>query len=279
MYVIEPYSAAGIDAAVRAIQVPSAPGVAPEFPKVTVLVPALNEERNLAHVLPRIPEWVHEVLVVDGNSVDRTVQVARRLRPDCRILVQEGRGKGAALRTGFAAATGDIIVTLDGDGSADPAEIAGFVGVLMCGADFVKGSRFLQGGGTADMELHRRAGNWALMLIVRLLFGGRFSDLCYGYNAFWKDVLPALEPDVDGFEIETLMNVRALAAKLRVVELPSFEVARLHGASNLKAWPDGYRVLRTILREASRRRSPSLGGVQASVGATLGAPRAGDVGA
>ena len=223
-------------------------------PTVSVVIPALNEAENLPYVLPRIPSWVHEVLLVDGNSTDNTVQVAQSLFPDIRIVRQEGRGKGDALRSGFAAATGEIIVMLDADGSTDPAEIPFFVGALLAGADFAKGSRFVQGGGTADMELYRRLGNWALTFSVRLMFGGSYSDLCYGYNAFWAHVLPKLSLDSDGFEIETLMNVRALRAGLKVVEVPSFEAARVHGVSNLRTLPDGWRVLKTILRESFQRR-------------------------
>lgn len=216
---------------------------------VSVVIPTLNEEKNLPHVLPLIPSWVHEVILVDGHSTDATVEVARALRPDIRIVMQQGRGKGDALRTGFAAATGDIIVMLDADGSTDPREIPAYVGELLSGKDFVKGSRFLQGGGTADMTLFRRVGHGGLLWLVRLLFGGRYSDLCYGYSAFWTRVLPRLNLDADGFEIETLMNVRALQANLRVAEVPSFEAPRIHGTSHLRTIPDGWRVLKTILRE------------------------------
>ena len=218
--------------------------------KVSVVVPTLNEAENLPHVLPRIPEWIDEVLLVDGHSTDNTIEVARALLPTIRVVYQEGRGKGAALRSGFAAATGDIIVMLDADGSTDPAEIPYFVGALLAGADFAKGSRFLQGGGTADMEFYRKFGNWALLRLTRSLFGGQYSDLCYGYNAFWARVLPALSLDCDGFEIETMMNVRALRAKLKVVEVPSFEAERIYGKSNLRTIPDGWRVLKTIFKEA-----------------------------
>ena len=221
----------------------------PNQHRVSVVIPALNEAPNLVHVLPRIPPWVHEVLLVDGHSTDETVTVACSLRPDIRIVPQEGYGKGAALRTGFAAATGDIIVMLDADGSTNPAEMPAFLGLLLAGADFVKGSRFLQGGGSADLTLHRRLGHKALLLLVRLIFGGHYSDLCYGYNAFWASILPCLNLDADGFEIETLMNVRALDAGLKVMEVPSFEAARVHGQSHLRAIPDGWRVLKTILWE------------------------------
>lgn len=217
--------------------------------KVSVVVPAMNEADNLQYVLPLIPMDVHEVILVDGFSTDDTVRVAREVRPDVRIVTQRGRGKGAALRTGFDEATGDIIVMLDADGSTSPSEIPAFVGALLAGADFAKGSRFLQGGGTADMPLYRQLGNAGLTLAVRILFGGHFSDLCYGYNAFWRRVLPLLNLDGDGFEIETMMNVRALCVGLKVTEVPSFEHKRIYGKGRLRAIPDGWRVLKTIIKE------------------------------
>jgi glycosyltransferase involved in cell wall biosynthesis len=219
---------------------------------VSVVIPARNEAPNLPHVLPRIPTWVTEVILVDGNSVDDTVAMARSLMPEIRIIGQEGKGKGAALRTGFRAARGAIIVMLDADGSTNPEEIPLFVGALLAGADFAKGSRFLQGGGTADMTIIRKFGNLGLTWAVRALFGGNYSDLCYGYNAFWSHVLPRLALDGDGFEIETEMNIRALDANLKIFEVPSFESPRIHGLSNLRAIPDGWRVLKTIVRERVR---------------------------
>ena len=220
--------------------------------RVSVVIPALNEADNLAHVLPRVPRWIHELILVDGHSTDNTVAVARAFWPDVRVVQEAGRGKGAALRTGFAAATGDVIVMLDADGSTAPEEIPAYVGALLAGADFAKGSRFAQGGGTADMPLHRKFGNWCFVLAVRLLFGGRYSDLCYGYNAFWTWVVPCLNLSVDGFEIETSMNIRALQAGLKVAEVPSFESPRVHGVGRLRTIPDGWRVLKTILREYLR---------------------------
>jgi glycosyltransferase involved in cell wall biosynthesis len=229
---------------------------------VSVVIPTLNESRNLPHVLPRIPACVDDVILVDGGSEDGTVEVARALLPGIRVVREDRRGKGAALQSGFRVARGDIIVTLDADGSADPEEIPAFLGCLLSGADFAKGSRFMQGGGTSDMESLRKFGNWVLRMLVRIEFGGRYSDLCYGYNAMWRDVLPVIDGDADGFEIETLMNVRALAAGLHVVEVPSHERARLHGESHLRTFADGFRVLRTILRECRprrrRRKAPSI---------------------
>jgi hypothetical protein len=222
--------------------------------RVSVVIPAMNEAENLPHVLPRIPAGVHEVVLVDGNSTDGTIEVARQILPTIRVVQQRGRGKGAALRTGFEEATGDIIVMLDADGSTDPAEIPYYVGALLAGADFVKGSRFLHGGGTADMPLYRKMGNWSFVWLVRSMFGGRYTDLCYGYNAFWRHVLPCLELDGDGFEIETMMNVRALRAGLRIVEVPSFEAERIYGSSRLRTIPDGWRVVKTIFKEGAKPR-------------------------
>jgi glycosyltransferase involved in cell wall biosynthesis len=225
-------------------------------PLVSVVIPAKNEAKNLPHILPRIPSLVGEVLLVDGHSTDDTIAVARRLRPDIRIIHQTGKGKGDALRLGFESAAGDIIVMLDADGSMAPEEIPAFVGALIAGADYAKGSRFLHGAGTEDMEFHRYLGNLGLVMAVRLLFGGTYSDLCYGYCAFWSRVLPTLSLNSDGFEIETEMNVRALRSKIKVVEVPSFESRRIYGESNLHAVRDGLRVLRLILSERFGKRMP-----------------------
>jgi glycosyltransferase involved in cell wall biosynthesis len=217
--------------------------------RVTVVIPTLNEAENLPHVLPLIPAWVDEVILVDGLSVDDTVEVALEHRPDIKIVLESTPGKGAALRAGFRAAQGHIIVMLDADGSTDPREIPVFVGALLGGADIAVGSRFVQGGGTADMEQHRKLGNWVLTRLVRVGFGARYSDLCYGYTAFWTDVFPYLDGDYVGFEVETLLHIRALRASLCVAEVPSFEAPRRFGASNLRTIQDGARVLRSIGRE------------------------------
>jgi glycosyltransferase involved in cell wall biosynthesis len=237
----------------------------PLDPLISIVVPARNEARNLERVLPELPA-VHEVILVDGNSTDDTIAAARRVLPDIKVVKQARTGKGNALAHGFAAATGHIIVMFDADGSADPAEIEAFVDSLLGGADFAKGSRFLAGGGSADITPIRRLGNGFLNTSANLSFGQRYSDLCYGYNAFWADILPYLDlgdahapaPSDgsmrwgDGFEIETLINCRIAASGLRIAEVPSVERARIFGESNLHAVRDGFRVLRTIARERHR---------------------------
>jgi len=237
------------------------------LPSVSVVVPALNEARNIPHVFERMPEDVHEVILVDGFSVDGTVAVAREMRPDVRILRQTRMGKGNAVACGVAAATGDIVALVDADGSADPGEIPQFVEALLAGADFAKGSRFLNGGGSSDITRLRTFGNYLLTAFFNVCYGRSYTDLCYGFNVFWRRHAPVIGLDAtspppmdgdgrlwgDGFEVETLIHVRVAKAGLIVAEVPSFEHSRIHGVSNLNAFHDGRRVLRTILSEHRRR--------------------------
>jgi hypothetical protein len=244
------------------------------IPTVSVVVPTRNEARNLEIVLPAIAAvrpTVHEIIVVDGDSTDGTVETAQRVLPWVRVIKQTRKGKGNAMACGFAAATGDVIVMFDADGSADPAEIPAFVSALIAGADFAKGSRFTTGGGSDDITLLRRSGNAGLNGVANALFGTSYTDLCYGYNAFWSDLLPLLElPPIDapapqdgmlwgdGFEIETVLNCRVAAAGLKITEVPSIERQRVFGDTNLRTFADGARVLRTLLaehRRADRRKS------------------------
>jgi glycosyltransferase involved in cell wall biosynthesis len=223
-------------------------GVQTRRPTVTVLVPARNQEKNLPHVLPRIPYSVDQLLLVDGLSTDRTNELAKELRPDITIVKQDGKGKGNAIKCGIEAATGDIIVMLDADGSMNPEEISSFIQPLLDGYDFVKGSRFIRGGGTDDMERVRKLGNRVFVTLLNLLFGGRSTDLCYGYLAFKREAINRFKVESDGFEIETELNVKALKAGLKVTEVPSFEEKRMTGTSNLKAFRDGKRIIRTLFR-------------------------------
>jgi hypothetical protein len=218
---------------------------------VSVIIPTLNEVANLPLVLPYLPlDLLHEVILVDGRSTDGTVEAARRLLPSIKVLLEPARGKGVALRRGYAAARGDIILVLDADGSNDPREIPRFLRALLEGADFVKGSRFAPLGGTSDMPLIRKLGNSGFVRMANLLFGSEFSDLCYGYHAFWRYCLDVVSlDDIDGFEIDTAIYLRAQQARLRIVDVPSFEGYRFYGVGKLKMIPDGWRVLRTILRE------------------------------
>ena len=215
---------------------------------ITVVVPALNEERNIAWVLERIPAYVDEVLLVDGQSTDDTIGVARRACPRVRVVEQRGCGKGAAMRTGFECAVGDYVVVLDADGSMDPGEIDYYVSALDSGYDLVKGSRELPGSGSMDLTPLRRWGNHVLVTTVNLTWGSEFTDLCYGYLAFKRERLDDLALSARGFEIETEITVNAIDAGLRIAEVPTVELSRHYGTSNLNAWRDGRRILGFLAR-------------------------------
>ena len=224
-------------------------------PSVSLVIPVRNEARNIAWVLEQIADDVNEIILVDGNSTDATLITARRYRPDIKVVPQEGVGKGSALRTGFLAATGDIIVMMDADGSMAPQEIRHYLHFLNNGYDFVKGSRFIAGGGSLDITPFRRLGNRFLLTVFNTLYGADLTDLCYGFCAFHRRYLDQLALVATGFEIEAEMIVRAMRGGLRIAEVPSLELPRRAGKSNLRAIRDGTRVLRTVVR--GHRSGPS----------------------
>ena len=262
-----------------------------ENPTISVVIPAKNEALNLPSVLADLPDGLLEVILVDGRSTDDTVAVARAHRPDIKVIGQSRKGKGNALACGFAACSGDIIVMIDADGSTDPREIPRFVAALTDGADFAKGSRFMQGGGSSDISRIRRLGNLGLNTLVNVLYKTKFTDLCYGYNAFRRECLPIIDLDPshlpgvgatemvwgDGFEVETLINIRVAKSGVRVAEVPSYELDRISGESNLHAVSDGLRVLKTIQLERKRATTLHLVVSNTDVAAeseVVGVPRA-----
>lgn len=224
-----------------------------ETPSVSVIIPTLNEAGNLPYVLNTIPAWVNEVIIVDGRSKDDTERVARVLRPDLRVVQQLRPGKGAALRAGFEAAKGEILIVMDADGSMNGAEITAFRDALLNGADYVKGSRFAPGGGSVDITKLRRFGDRGICFLIRILFGARFTDGTYGFKGVWSDRLALIPIDTDGFEVELLIDIRAHRASMKTVEVPCFETHRIHGNSNLNALKDGLRCFRIIVRERLRK--------------------------
>jgi glycosyltransferase involved in cell wall biosynthesis len=217
----------------------------PPYPKVSVVICTLNEAKNLPYVLPYIPDWVDEVILVDGHSTDGTIEVAKRLRPDVKVYYQPNRGKGDALKYGVKKAEGDIIVTLDGDGTYDPAEMHKFVEAILIGNDFAKGTRFK--GGAPHMPAHRRMGNKILALTANLFFSSRYTDICSGYYAFKKDALQKVNLTSNGFEMEQELFVKIVKTKLKVAEVPHSYKRRLYGTSKTKDLIQGIKDLLWII--------------------------------
>ena len=228
-----------------------------KLPSVSLVIPTLNEEANIGWVLQRVPAWVEEVIVVDGGSEDRTVEVARAIRPDVVVVTELRRGKGLALRRGFEAATREVIVMIDADGSMDPNEIESYVRAVDEGFDLVKGSRST--GGSTDLTPARQLGNFCLRGLVNLLYASDFTELCYGYMALRRSSVSLMELQADGFEIETEIVVNSLRRGLRIAEVPSHESERLNGRSHLHPVRDGLRVLATILRSRLSRTDDAMG--------------------
>jgi glycosyltransferase involved in cell wall biosynthesis len=225
---------------------------------VSLVIPVRNEARNIAWVLEQIADDVNEIILVDGESTDATLITARSYRPDIKVVRQVGVGKGSALRTGFLAASCDIIVMMDADGSMAPQEIRHYLHFLANGYDFVKGSRFIGGGGSLDITRIRRLGNRFLLAVFNALYGAELTDLCYGFCAFHRRYLDLLDLTATGFEIEAEMTVRAMQAGLRIAEVPSLELRRRAGHSNLHAIRDGRRVLGTVVLGRRRERQARL---------------------
>ena len=226
------------------------------YPRISVIICTLNEEMNLPHVLPRIPTWVDEILLVDGHSTDNTVEAARKLCPQIRVLSQPGKGKGDALKYGVAQATGDIIVTLDADGETPPEEIDHFIQPLLDGYDLVKGSRLFRRR-PHKMPRYRWLGNKILVLTCNMLYATKFSDICSGYNAFRKEAFLRLDLPCDanerGCSMEQRMIVRAKKAGMKVKEVPHTSNGRIGGSSVLNTYgqsvKQGFKDWFTIIEE------------------------------
>jgi glycosyltransferase involved in cell wall biosynthesis len=236
---------------------------------VALVAPYRNEEHNLPGFIAAVPDWVDEVIFVDGSSADRSSAVIQELMPDARQLIQPGIGKGVALAYGMLQSLSDIVIAVDTDGSMDPGHSDALVLALLNGADLAKGSRYLPTGGSDDLTALRSAGNRLLTVSANVLFGQKWSELCYGFFGLWTKHLQTLDVDHivnarhhetfvppygSGFEIETLMFCRAAMRRLHVVEVPSYETRRNHGASNLRTFRDGVRVAWSLAVEKTKSR-------------------------
>jgi glycosyltransferase involved in cell wall biosynthesis len=220
---------------------------------VAVIIPTLNEEKGVGLILRKLIDVLGNpvLLMIDGNSVDETVKIAKYFGAE--VIFQNGRGKGAALRQAFnyEELDGDLIIIIDADGSMDPKEVPMFIEAMELGADVVKGSRFLLNGYSEDMDLIRKIGNKIMLSIVNFIWSTSYTDLCYGFMAFKRESLKKLSPRLNStnFEIEAEICIKAKKLGLKVVEVPSVELRRCYGRSNLKTFRDGFLILLRILRE------------------------------
>ena len=214
--------------------------------KISIIIPTLNEGKNLPKVLKDIPKSIDEVIVVDGHSTDNTVKIAKKFGAK---VIFDDVGKGSALRKGMKASKGDIVITMDADYSHKSSEIGLLTEGIKAGFDICMGSRFIQGGGTEDMPWYRKIGNKFFVFLVNSIWNMDYSDLCYGYRSFRKSCIKKLKLKQDGFGIETEIAIKAAKKKLRVLEVPSYEKIRASGEGKLRTFRDGWLILKTIITE------------------------------
>jgi glycosyltransferase involved in cell wall biosynthesis len=238
--------------------------------KCSLVLPVRNERQNIERLVGSVPDFIDEIIVVDGNSTDGSFEIARTIDKVSIVVRQAHKGKGAALSLGFSISTGEYVFVMDTDGSMNPGELQLLAEALRSGASAAKGSRNLVGGGSDDITQFRNAGNDFLTWLTNRLYRASLSDITYGYWGLRRETLHDLgliffdskDPRIfshramtygQGFEIEALMLCRILRAQRTLVEIPCWEHERWSGSSNLHAVSDGLRTLRAILRERFRR--------------------------
>jgi glycosyltransferase involved in cell wall biosynthesis len=218
-------------------------------PYISIVIPTLNEERNIKRLLkgirPVLKDHKYEIIIVDGYSKDSTVKYAKEL--GARVIY-DNKGKGSALIKGFNAAKGKITISMDADLSNRSKELKLLIAGIEAGYDVCMGSRFLTGGGSEDMPFHRKVGNRFFVSLVNLRYGSHYTDMCYGYRSFAKGIARKLDLHESGFGIETEINMKVQKRRLKVVEVPSFEKERAAGEAKLSSISDGFKILKTIIK-------------------------------
>ncbi len=218
-------------------------------PYVSIIIPTLNEAKNLKWLLPGVKKvmknYSYEIIIVDKNSTDGTQEFAKKYGAK---LVSENLKKGAALMRGFDLAKGKILISMDADLSHRPKELLLLIAGIEAGYDMCAGSRFIIGGGSEDITFIRRIGNKFFVTLGNLLYGSRYTDMCYGYNAFTRESIKRLHLEESGFGIETDMHTKAAKYGLRILEIPSYEKKRKYGFGKLKTIRDGFIILRIMLK-------------------------------
>lgn len=233
--------------------------------KITVVIPAKNEAKNIARVIPKIPSFIDEIIIVTSSAFDNSLIHLKTSKVNDEMITmhQDNTGKGDAQRKGLSKATGEFICMIDADGSVNLDELDAMLSLLINkNLDLVKGSRYLNMGGSSDLTKFRSFGNLALTSIANILFSKNWSDLAYGFVGYKREALEKLNLSSavnsrflfgieygNGFELETIILTRMTKLGFKIEEFPSFELKRVDGFSNLRAIRDGVRLLIAILYE------------------------------
>ncbi len=222
-----------------------------EGARVCVIIPAKNEARTLARVIAGVKPYCSELIVVDGRSRDDTREVASGL--GARVLVDDGHGKGAAIRLAAREATREILVFIDADGSHDPDDVPRIAGPVLAGEfDLVIGSR--RRGGSDELhssffEFIRLMGSEIIGLVINYRFGLRLTDYQNGLRAIRRDVMNGLGTTQNSFTIEQEMSLKCIKRGFRLGEVPAHEYRRQAGVSNLVVWKVGWLWIWSLFKE------------------------------
>ncbi|HEY1480779.1 MAG TPA: glycosyltransferase family 2 protein [Gaiellales bacterium] len=219
---------------------------------LTVIVPAYNEESTILRVIERVREvpFSLQIIVVDDCSSDRTAELVREL-PGVELLRHErNQGKGAALRTAFAHASGRIVVVQDADLEYDPTDIPDLVRPILEGhADVVYGSRLIGGRPQRVHLFWHKVGNKTLSLVTNVLYNTTLSDMETGYKAFTLEVLRAIEPLRESdFRIEPELTAKICRGGFRIYEVPISYYGRSYAEGKKITWRDGFPALYALVK-------------------------------
>jgi glycosyltransferase involved in cell wall biosynthesis len=219
---------------------------------VSIVIPAYNEAQTIGDVIEETLavmdhlQLPYEIIIVDDGSTDNTRQIASNYK--VAVLYNgKNRGKGCAMRKGFRYAQGDIVVTIDADGSHSPKEIPELLKLQSNGADIVAGSRFLVDGKYSTTKLNR-IGNSIFNLTIRILTGKHVTDSQTGFRAIKKNVIEKLNLESMGFDIETEITVKGLRNGFTFQEKPISCIKREYDMSRLRILQDGTRILKSLLK-------------------------------
>jgi len=217
------------------------------MPKISVVIPALNEVESIGRVLSEIPkDKVDEILVADGRSTDGTVELVKKL--GYQVIFEEKKGFGAAIASGIKRAQGDIVIILNADGSQNPNDIPKLVDKLEEGYDMVMASRYLPGAGSDDDTLLHRLGNKVFTFLFNIKNKTQLSDVLYFFLAVRKNVFDKVETVSPKFEYCIELPAKVSKAGLKIAQVPSFERKRFGGKAKVNAFPVGLKILLAIFK-------------------------------
>jgi len=225
----------------------------PKASAVSIIIPVFNEEKNIEEILLRTNavmetlEVPYEIVVVDDGSTDKTRWLASRYKVK---LLNNGtnQGKGYALRKGFRGASGDILITMDGDGSHRPEDIRELLAPLLHGADVVIGSRLIGKREKGSIKRLHILGNHLFNVLIMLLTRKRITDSQSGFRAYKKEVIDKIRIVSNGYDVETELTIKALKKGFVVREKPVTCEKRKAGYTKLSFASDGFKILKAILK-------------------------------